>query len=624
MKPEDDIGRSTHTYDTWFGYLKRGFARKLPEDRIAGRNDYASVWASLRGLRPFIARHWRKGAIGAVLVLVTTLLGFPQPLINRFMIDDAILGGRLDQLIVALLMMLGVQLLGMLAGPVKRYYFARFEQEIILELQEDLFKRTLHFPKSFFDQQEVGYLMSRLGDLGGLRWFFSSTLVEIATNIIRLVGGVVLLFYLKWQLALVALVIIPGLVAWVRVFSGRMRALSHQSREHQANVTRRMHESLSSAALIKSFVSEDREVDRIMDSQRSAYEVSLENTAVGSVARGSLGLLNSLANYAVLAVGAYWVITGHWTLGSLFAFRSYVGYVHGPAHFLANVNLQLQNALAALERVSALYDIVPEETGVGLPVERLRGEIEFRDVSFSYDAEQPVLRDVSCRIQPGERVAIVGPSGVGKTTLISLLLRFYQPTAGEIWFDGRPASEYELASLRQRIGYVSQSTLLLSGTVTDNLRYGNPDAGQEQVERACRVAGIHDFIIGLPGKYAAQVGERGINLSEGQKQRLALARALIKDPDILVLDEPTSALDSLVERSIFDALPSLLRDRTLFVVAHRLATIQDSDRILLLNESRLVGMGTHQSLLESSDLYRSLVANQQVVKSDDTDSADGS
>ena len=600
--------------NAWFDYLKRGLARQLPEDRIAGRAGYASARASLQNLRPFVLRHWRKGAVGVLLVLTTTLLGFPQPLVNRFLIDDAILGRQLNLLIVALLLMIGIQVLSMAAGLVQQYYFTRFEQEIILDIQEDLLSRTLRFPKSFFDEQEVGYLMSRLSsDVGGLRWFFSSILVQIVSNIVRLVGGIVLLLYLEWRLAIVALVIIPGLLAWVRFFSQRTRALSHQSMERQADVTRRMQESLASASLIKAFVSEEREVSRVMAALRSVFELSLERMAVGTVAGMALSTLNSVANFVILGVGAYWVIVGHWTLGSLWAFRSYVGYVHGPAQFLANVNLQLQSALAALERVSALYDIVPEETGVGLPVEHLSGEVEFRHVSFSYDGEQPVLQDVSCRIEPGERVAIVGPSGVGKTTLVSLLLRFYQPTAGEIWFDGRPASEYEVGSLRQRIGYVSQSTLLLSGTILDNLRYGNPEASEEQVVRAAKVAGIHDFIVSLPEGYDAPVGERGVNLSEGQKQRLALARALIKEPDILVLDEPTSALDSLVERSIFDALPALVRDKTLFVAAHRLSTIQDSDRILLLNESRLVAMGTHQSLLASSELYRSLVDKQQIL-----------
>jgi ABC-type multidrug transport system fused ATPase/permease subunit len=599
---------------TWFDYLKRGLSRQMPEDRIAEQRGHATAQANLQNLRPFVARHWRKGLLGALLILFSSLLSFPQPLINRYLIDDVILGKQFEKLAGVVVLMGGIAVIGMLTGALQNWYFTRFEQEVILDIQQDLLDRTLRFPKSFFDGEEVGYLMSRLSsDVGGLRWFFSSTIVNILSNIVRLVGGVGLLFYLEWRLALVALVIIPGLIFWVRYFSNRTRALSHHSMERQANVARRMQESLASSSLIKAFASEDREVGRVMSEMQAALQISLEQTAVGSLAGVSLNVLNNVANVVILAAGAYLVIVGQWTLGSLLAFRSYVGYVYGPTRFLANVNLQYQGARAALERVSALYDIVPEETGVGLQVEHLDGEVEFRGVSFSYDDRQPVLQDVSCHIQPGQRVAIVGPSGVGKTTLVSLLLRFYQPTAGEIWFDGRPAPEYELASLRQRIGYVSQSTLLLSGTILDNLRYGNPEASAEQVERACRAAGIHEFIAGLPEGYDAAVGERGVNLSEGQKQRLSLARALIKDPSILVLDEPTSALDSLVERSIFDSLPAMVRGKTLFVAAHRLSTIQDSDCILLLNENRLVATGTHQSLLAGNEFYRSLVANQRIL-----------
>ncbi len=610
--------------NTWFSYLKRGLSRRLPEDRIAGDSGYADARANLRNLRPFVARHWRKGALGALAILLTSVLGFPTPLINRYLIDDVILSRQLDLLAGAVLLLAGVKVIGMLISLLQQFYFARFEQTVLLDIQRDLLDRTLHFPKSFFDEKEVGYLMSRLlSDVGRLRWFFSSTLVYIVSNVLRFLGGVALLFYLEAKLAIVALVILPGLVIGVRYFSRKIRVLSHQGMEQQAHVSRRMQESLSATSLIKAFVSERREVDRIMSELRTAFQISLERVAVGSIANLTISALGDVAKLVVLVVGAYEVIVGQWSLGSLLAFQAYLGYVYGPAQFLASANLQLQNALAALERVSALFDIVPEENlDTGERVEQLSGEIEFRNVSFSYDGREPVLQDVSCLIQPGEHVAIVGPSGVGKTTLVSLILRFYKPTQGEIWFDGRPGSEYEVGSLRRRIGYVSQSTLLLSGTISDNLRYGNPEASEEQVVRAATIAGIHEFIAGLPQGYDSLVGERGVNLSEGQKQRLAIARALIKEPDILVLDEPTSALDSLVERSIFDALPTLIRDKTLFVVAHRLSTIQNADRILLLNEKRLIAMGTHQELLEGNEYYRSLVANQQIIVP--TDPAQGS
>jgi len=257
--------------------------------------------------------------------------------------------------------------------------------------------------------------------------------------------------------------------------------------------------------------------------------------------------------------------------------------------------------------------VIPEDnTGTGERIERLEGKIEFRDVSFAYDPANPVLEDVSFHVRPGEKTAVVGPSGVGKTTLLSLLMRFYKPSQGEVYFDGKPASDYDVRSLRQRIGYVAQSPILLSGTMMENLRYGNPDATDEQVMRACRVAGIHDFIAGLPEGYESEVGEKGVNLSEGQKQRLAIARALVKDPDILILDEPTASLDSLTEKSIFEALPRETRGKTLFVVAHRLSTVVDADRILLLNDNRLVAEGSHAELLRLNDYYRDLVECQLI------------
>ena len=579
---------------------------------MAGQEGYSGMKANLKNLRPFVSRHWHKGVLGFFLIIFHSLFGFPQPLITRYIVDDVILGRQLGLLAGAILLLIGISLVERLVSLLEEFYFARFEQGVTLDIQHDLIDRTLRLPKSFFDENQTGYLMSRLSsDVEGLRWFFSSTIVYIVSNIVRFVGGVGLLIYLEWRLAVGVLVILPGIVLCMRYFSGKVHVLSHQGMEQQANVSSHLQESLSAAPLIKAFSSEDRTVGRLMSQLKAAFHISLEQTAVSSIANLAICSMPGIARAIVLALGAYWIIMGQWSLGSLLAFQAYLGYVFGPAQFLATANLQLQKALAALERVSALFDIVPEEnTGTGKTVKQLTGEIEFKNVSFSYNGRDRVLDDISFCIHPGECVAIVGPSGVGKTTLVSLILRFYRPTSGEIYFDGRPASDYEVGSLRRRIGYASQSALLLSGTIMENLCYGSPEASEEQIVRAARVVGIHEFIRSLPAGYETEIGEKGVNLSEGQKQRLSIARALVKDPDILILDEPTSALDSRTEKSIFQSLPALVRDKTVFVVANRLSTIRDSDRILLLNESRLVAVGTHQSFMETNDYYRSTVANQ--------------
>ncbi len=596
----------------WFAYLKEGLSRKMPKDRLAGEKGYTGIRTSLKNLHPFVRKHWKKGLLGSCLILLASLLSFPQPLITRYLVDRVILAKHLELLAGTLILLVAISVALALARLLEQFYFTRFEQIVILDIQNNLLERALRFPKSFFDANETGYLMSRLSsDVQGLKWFFSSTIVYIAGNILRFIGGVAFLFYLEWRIAIAVLVVCPLVVVFVRYFSSKIHALSHQSMEQEAKVTSRFQESLSSVPLIKAFSSEERTVRRLMNELKSAFRVTLEQSTVGSFANLAINSMPGLARIFVFAIGAYWIVKGDWTLGSLLAFQAYLGYVFGPAQFLASANLELQNARAALERVSALFDIVPEEKAEeGRKVERLKGEIEFKNVCFSYNTREPVLKDISFRIKPGERIAIAGPSGVGKTTLLSLILRLYKPSSGEIYFDGIPASEYNVSSLRNRIGYVSQNILLLSGTIKENLRYGNPDASEEELVHAAEVAGIHDFIIGLRDGYETEIGEKGVTLSEGEKQRLSIARALVRDPDILVLDEPSSALDSVTEKSIFKSLPAVLRGKTLFVVANRISTIKNSDRILLFDKNRLVAIGTHESLLETNDYYRSLVEFQ--------------
>lgn len=593
----------------WFACLKNGLVRTMPEDHLALHDGAGQGGWRLGNLRPFILRHWRMGLAGAGLILLAALLAFPQPLILRYIVDDVILARRIGLLVGAVILLALIAVAGKCAAMLQDFHFTRFEQQVMLDIQQELFDRTLRFPKAFFDENQTGYLMSRLSsDVQDVRWFFSSTIVHIAGNALRCAGGIALLFYLEWRLALGVLLILPAILLGIRYFSEKIRVLGHHGMERQAAFSRDFQESLASVPLIKAFSSEGPTARRLTERLRDAFSILLEQSAVSSVATLAIEAIPGIARGAVLVVGAVWVIRGEWSLGSLLAFQAYLGYVFGPAQFLATANLQMQKALAALDRVAALFDILPEANSeAGEQVTKLAGEIELKHITFSYDGGEPVLRDISVRIHPGEHWAIIGQSGVGKTTLLSLILCLYRPTGGEVYFDGKPAASYAVGSLRERIGFVFQRPSLLSGTIMENLCYGNPDAHEEQVIRAARAARIHEFITGLPLGYDTLIGENGVNLSEGQRQRLSIARALVREPDILVLDEPTSSVDALTEDSILSALPVLYRQRTIIVVTDRPATLQEADRILLLDAQGRATVGTHESLFAGNDYYRSLI-----------------
>jgi ABC-type multidrug transport system fused ATPase/permease subunit len=565
----------------WYYYLKQGLTRKKLKDRMAAK-------ANPEVILPFFRRYWATFMAGLFIVLLATSFGYLLPLVQRFLIDKVIVGKQLALLIPAVSILAACTLLSSLLGIFQQFYFQRFGQKMIVDIQADLFKRVLRFPKSFFDDKETGYLMSRLSsDVQGLGWFFSSTSAYVLASVFRFLAGASLLFYLEWRLALAVLVVLPLLAAGVYYFSGKTRALGHHTMEKRADVMRRLQESLASIPLLKAFVSEEREAARLKKELNASYDISMEQTVVNSFGQFLIDSLSGVAKLVVLIAGIPLVVAGNFTIGSLFAFFTYLDFVFNPIQYLTSVNFQLQNALAALERISVFYDILPEEHGQGIMVDRLRGEIGFRQVSFSYNGEGAVLEDVTFSIKAGEHIAVIGQSGVGKTTLINLMLVFYRPTGGEIYFDGKKVDEYALDALRRRIGYVAQETRLLSGTIMDNLCYGNPDAGREEVERAARLAGIHSFIEHLANGYDSRVGENGVNLSEGQKQRISIARALIKDPDILIMDEPSSALDKETESSIFDLLPAAVKGKTMVVVAHRLSTIRAADRVLVFKDGRL-------------------------------------
>jgi ABC-type bacteriocin/lantibiotic exporter with double-glycine peptidase domain len=545
--------------------------------------------AALRRFVPYLIRHRRAGLIGAGLIGLAAAAGLASPLALRYIVDEAIPGRDTGVLAAALAVLGGCLAIERLLRVAQEICFARFERRVLAEFQEDLVEHVLRLPRVFFDDRQTGYLTRRLAeDVEGLRFLVSGALVNTAGQALRLAGGIGFVLWLEWRLAAAVLGLLPLLAAGLAYFSRRAHRLSHARLESQAEAAGRIQESLADVAAVKSHAAEKRVRERIVAALGVSFGLAYEQSRLGALCGALIHSIPGIGRLIALAAGAVLVIRAEWTLGSLLAFQAYLVHVFGPAQFLAAANQQLQRARAALERVAALFETVPEEENPGgLRPERLAGDIELRRISFAYAGSAPVLQDVSIRVRPGEAVAIGGASGVGKTTLLSLLLGFYKPSAGEIRFDGRPAADYNLKALRRRIGYVPQTPRLSSGSILENLRFGNPEASLEEVSAAARLAGIHEEVLSFPEGYLTEVGEGGSGLSAGQKQRLALARALVSDPDILILDEPTSALDEGAERSILENLAAWRRGRTLILVTHRESAVAFGDRRIGLQGHRV-------------------------------------
>jgi ABC-type bacteriocin/lantibiotic exporter with double-glycine peptidase domain len=596
---------------SWVRYLKNGLARARSQDRFAAsaQSTKQTMGELCRRFLPFLVKFRKPFLFGMGLVFLAAAVSLPLPLVGRFLIDDVIMNRRLPLLAWTILAMIGLAVVGRLLDLYQQYYFERFNREVVLDIQSGLLEKVFHYAKTFFDRARTGYLMNRLEeDVHGVGWFFSGAMAGVIENIFRFLGGLIFLLYLDWRLTIIVGVMLPGAVIMVRYFSDRLRTLGNENMEMQADVAANFQESLSAIALIKAFAAEGKTLQQLRGALRKALDIAVEQSTVNALANMAITSMPGIARAAALFIGAYWVIIGHWSLGSLFAYQAYLAYVFGPAESLATANLDMHGALASANRIANLFDLVPEEnTGQGKIVTRLAGNIEFKQVCFAYEADASILSDISFSIRAGERIAVAGASGVGKTTLISLILRLYRPTGGEIFFDSRPASDYEVGSLRERIGYVPQQNWLLAGTIMDNITYGNPEAGESDAIAAAKNAGIHEFIATLAEGYQTAVGERGVALSEGQRQRICVARAFLKDPDIILMDEPASALDGRTGKAVLSSLLSVPAGKTVIVVSNQAGFLAMADRVLVLQGNRLATIGAHEELMSSNPDYAAIV-----------------
>ena len=594
--------------------LTERWARLGPAIRQGLRN-YGRILAYVRPYR------WHL-VLSAICLVLISLLGLAMPWAVQRLVDLVAVSQDFSQLNPLVLLLAAILGLRSALGFVQTYLIAYAGERVVATLRREIYEHLLSLSLGFFAGQRVGEIVSRLSnDVQVIQGAITSNLVVLLQQVVSAVGVIVIVGLMNWRLTLLMGVAMPGMVLTTRLMGRRIRQIAFQVQDTLAEASAVVEETIGGIRIVKSFAREEHESARYRQKVETLFQAAMRRTRLYA----TLGPLISLFMYGslilVLWVGGQEVLHGRLTPGQLVAFLFYAVMLTGPLGSFAGLYGQVQAALGATGRVFELLDTQPEivDDPEAQPLPPIVGHVAFQDVSFEYDPRQPVLQHVTLEARPGEIVALVGPSGVGKTTLVNLIPRFYDPTGGTITIDGHDIRRVTLRSLRDQIGIVPQETLLFSDTIANNIRYGRLDATQEEIEAAARAANAHDFIVNeLPDGYDTQVGERGIKLSGGQRQRVAIARAILKNPRILILDEATSSLDTESEQLVQEALERLMHPdgeksggRTTFVIAHRLSTITNADRIVVLHEGRVVEQGTHAGLLaQEGSLYRHYYALQ--------------
>ncbi|SLM46673.1 Lipid A export ATP-binding/permease protein MsbA [Nitrospira japonica] len=564
---------------------------------------------TLGKLFPFVKPYLSRMVAAGLLVMIVAAINLALLRLAGTLWDVITVShdaARMTQLIGAFL---GLVLVQGLCSMGHSYLTAWVSQRIVADFRIHVFAHLQTLSVSFFARRRTGELLSRLmNDVTLMQSIATETPIDTAKQLVTFVGGIVFLLVMNWRLCLLILILLPLLVLVARFFGRKLKSLSTSIQDQTAALSTLTEEVISGIRIVKSFVQTDRETGRFSDQIERNLSLGMRRAGIMAVFIPVISLLTFSAAAAVLWYGGRQVIEGSVSPGDLFAFVLFAGILIGPFSSAARVFGQIREAQGATQRVFEILEARPDihDTVTAYPIDRITGHLRMEQVGFAYDVRQPVLTECSFEAQPGQLIAIVGPTGAGKTTLINLIHRFYDPTEGRIMVDGIELRNITLNSWYRQVSLVPQETILFGGTILDNIRYGNPQADDESVHAASRAAHAHDFIVGLPDSYQTVVGEKGVNLSGGQRQRIAIARAILKNPRILLLDEATSSLDSESERLVQEALERLMTGRTTFVVAHRLTTIQRADRILVLNKGVLVETGTHHELMDRKGLYQYL------------------
>ena len=561
----------------------------------------------------YIAPYRQELPLALVMVTIGATTQAIGPLLIGWSIDHLILQGNLPGLLKMLAALTTIYIVGVWAIRGQIWRMGSIVQRLLGQLRQDIFDKIQSLPVSFFDRSEAGDLMSRLlNDVNTVNQAFGLTIPQVLGQTFSLVGIIIAMLAINLQLGLLSNLVVPLMIFTTGFFSRWARGRFRVTRQTIGDLSAKLEEDIGSVREAQAFNRTQLNIEEFDSLNAANRRANVQAVAVTAAFLPSIDFLNTLATAGVMAYGGYLAITGVMTVGTVTAFLLYVQQFFRPIQILSQFYTQAQSALAGLDRIFQLLDepATLQDAANATEMPPMRGEVRFEQVGFGYTPHQRVLKGVNLCAQPGQMIALVGPTGAGKSTIINLIMRFYDVSEGAVKIDGVDVRSVTQASLRHQIGIVLQDNLLFSGTVAENIAFGLPKVSQAEIEAAAQTANVHDFITSLPQGYSTRLGERGTPLSQGQRQLVSIARAVLINPRILLLDEATSSIDTRTEGLVQDAIAILLRDRTSFVIAHRLSTVTQADQVLVIQQGEIVEQGTHAELVARNGIYGNLYSLQ--------------